>query len=58
MTSLNKPLYKLPKKHQIEKCLGRIPVQVTIYRRLQIGRDDLLDQPEAYDISIYRIDIS
>ena len=25
-------------------------VQVTIYRRLRIGRDDHLDQSEAYDI--------
>ena len=29
----------------------RILVQVTIYRRLLIGRDDHLDQSEAYDIS-------
>ena len=28
-----------------------ILVQVTIYRRLRIGRDDQLDQCEAYDIS-------
>ena len=26
-------------------------VQATIYRRLLIGRDDHLDQSEAYDIS-------
>ena len=39
-------------------CLGiffrnraRILVQVTIYRRLLIGRDGHLDQSEAYDIS-------
>ena len=29
----------------------RIFVQVTIYRRLLIGRDGHLDQSEAYDIS-------
>ena len=31
--------------------LARILVQVTIYRRLRIGRDDHLDQSEAYYIS-------
>ena len=30
---------------------ARILVQVTIYRRLQIGRDGHLYQSEAYDIS-------
>ena len=30
---------------------ARILVQATIYRRLLIGRDGHLDQPEAYDIS-------
>ena len=30
---------------------GRILVQVTIYRRLRIGRDGHLDQSEAYDVS-------
>ena len=30
---------------------ARILVQVTIYRRLRIGRDGHLDQSEAYDIS-------
>ena len=30
---------------------GRILVQVTIYRRLLVGRDGHLDQSEAYDIS-------
>ena len=30
---------------------GQGPVQVTIYRRPQIGRDGDLDQSEAYDIS-------
>ena len=29
---------------------ARILVQVTIYRRLRIGRDGHLDQSEAYDI--------
>ena len=29
----------------------RILVQVTMYRRLLIGRDGHLDQSEAYDIS-------
>ena len=33
------------------RSLGRILVQVTIYRRLLIGRDGHLDQSEAYDIS-------
>ena len=31
---------------------ARILVQVTIYRRLLIGRDGHLDQSETYDISI------
>ena len=30
---------------------SRILEQVTIYRRLQIGRDGHIDQSEAYDIS-------
>ena len=30
---------------------ARILIQVTIYRRLLIGRDGHLDQSEAYDIS-------
>ena len=30
---------------------ARFLVQVTIYRRLRIVRDDHLDQSEAYDIS-------
>ena len=34
---------------------ARILVQVTIYRRLLIGRDDHLDQSEAYvQVTIYR----
>ena len=34
-------------------CYSRVRIleQVTIYRRLLIGRDDHLDQSEAYDIS-------
>ena len=31
---------------------ARILVQVTIYRRLLIGRDGHLDQSEAYDIKM------
>ena len=30
---------------------GRVLLQVTIYRRLRIGKDWNLDQFEAYDIS-------
>ena len=37
---------------------GRILVQVTIYRRLQIGRDGHLDQSDAYDISNLYLDQS
>ena len=33
------------------KYWPRILVQVTIYRRLLIGRDGRLDQSEAYDVS-------
>ena len=33
------------------KSWARILVQVTIYRRLLIGRDGHLDQSEAYNIS-------
>ena len=36
---------------QIHIIRGRILVQVTIYRRLPIGRDYHHDQSEAYDIS-------
>ena len=36
---------------QARLCWARILVQVTIYRRLLIGRDGHLDQSEAYDIS-------
>ena len=32
------------------KTRARILVQVTIFRRLRIGRDDNLDQSEIYDI--------
>ena len=31
--------------------ISRILVQVTINRRLRIGRDGYLDQSEAYDLS-------
>ena len=41
------------KSHEMDDDVdrGRILVQVTIYRRLPIGRDCHLDQSEAYDIS-------
>ena len=42
------PALSLP---QIQSHWARILVQVTIYRRLLIGRDGHLDQSEAYDIS-------
>ena len=32
-------------------CWARVLVQVTMYRRLRIGRDGHLDQSEACDIS-------
>ena len=35
----------------IQEPWARILVEVTIYRRLLIGRDGHLDQSEAYDIS-------
>ena len=50
----NSLLKKSPWKNQaVNTALGRdrILVQVTIYRRLRIGRDGHLDQSEAYDIS-------
>ena len=28
-----------------------IITQITIYRRIRVGRDGYLDRPEAYDIS-------
>ena len=37
--------------NRISNSWGHILVQVTIYRRLLIGRDGHLDQSEAYDIS-------
>ena len=37
--------------NMIIQIRARILVQVTIYRRLLIGRDGHLDQSEAYDIS-------
>ena len=36
---------------QVLRSRGRILVQVTMYRRLLIGRDGHLDQSEAYDTS-------
>ena len=41
--------------HQPLQRWARILVQVTIYRRLLIGRDGHLDQSEAYDISYFSI---
>ena len=38
-------------QRQIDCHRARILVQVTIYRRLLIGRDGHLDQSEVYDIS-------
>ena len=38
-------------KITVRHAWSRIFVQVTIYRRLLIGRDGHLDQSEAYDIS-------
>ena len=49
--------YPYDKTNHIHLLVGyyivraRILVQVTIYRRLLIGRDGHLDQSEAYDIS-------
>ena len=43
---------------EVGRAWPRILVQVTIYRRLLIGRDGHLDQSEAYDISIDISDIS
>ena len=37
--------------HHVFVCWARILVQVTINRRLLIGRDGHLDQSEAYDLS-------
>ena len=44
-------MLKTKKSRVEEKCRPRILVQVTIYRRLLIGRDGRLDQSEAYDAS-------
>ena len=45
----------MPTKYDKHECViadqGRILVQVTINRRLLIGRDGHLDQSEAYDLS-------
>ena len=38
------------KQEKGKKTWARILVQVTIYRRLLIGRDGHLDQSETYDI--------
>ena len=40
-----------PKKQRLVHFRPLILVQATIYCRLLIGRDDHLDQSEAYDIS-------
>ena len=40
-----------PPPHKVDFTWARIVVQVTVYRRLRIGRDGHLDQSEAYDIS-------
>ena len=45
------PLQRCPLGGGGSLC-GHIIVQVTIYRRLRIGRDGYLDQSEAYDIII------
>ena len=42
-------LFVITGRHLITRV--RILVQVTIYRRLWIGRDGHLDQSKAYDIS-------
>ena len=44
-------IHRLRRWMGIGAALGCILVQVTIYRRLQIGRDGHLDQSVAYDIS-------
>ena len=44
-TSVNKP-----RLIRARVSLGRIHVQVTIYRRLQVGRDVYVDQSDAYHI--------
>ena len=38
-------------RYELMIIAARILVQVTIYRRLRIGRDGHLDQSEAYDVS-------
>ena len=40
-----------PSRSMVEFVRACILVKVTVYRRLQIGRDGHLDQSEAYDIS-------
>ena len=44
-------MHKLPLSEEYVQYMAHIFVQVTIYRRLRIGRDGRLDQFEAYDIS-------
>ena len=44
-------LSRLLEVGSVRKGWAHILVQVTIYRRLLIGRDGHLDQSEAYDIS-------
>ena len=41
----------LPGQKKMTRVLGPYSVQVTIYRRLLIGRDGHLDQSVVYDIS-------
>ena len=43
--------FKLFRKVEVLIIRARILVQVTIYRRIRIGRDGHLDQSEAYEIS-------
>ena len=55
-TTLRIYLYRFSRCLQVcvlvqEELWCRILVQVTIYRRLLIGRDGRLDQSKAYDIS-------
>ena len=44
-------IFFLLRVHSVNVTRCRILVQVTIYRRLLIGRDGHLDQSEAYDLS-------
>ena len=49
--SLINPLEMNHERHWVKHDWAYIIVQVTIYRRVLIGRDGHLDQSEAYDIS-------